>query len=80
VLHSQLATMDPYHCPHVSFLPQEDSGGVVKCQKSAMTEYDTYFDEWCNEKYKMFKEANSWRVDVEEGYNIYDIAAGGNWS
>jgi len=76
-LHSQLATRQTKHCAHISFLPQEDSGGAIKCQHSSLTEYATYFDEWAFEKYNTFMDANSWRVDVPQGYRITSLESMG---
>lgn len=34
ILHSGFAAHNPKHCPHLSFVPQEDWLGRIKCQKS----------------------------------------------
>ena len=35
ILHSVFALNNSKHCPHLSFVPQEDKNGNIKCQKSA---------------------------------------------
>ncbi len=34
LLHASLATENSDHCPHISFLPEEDKNGNIKCQES----------------------------------------------
>mmetsp|Transcript_42413 Transcript_42413/g.70527 ORF Transcript_42413/g.70527 Transcript_42413/m.70527 type:complete len:339 (+) Transcript_42413:63-1079(+) len=34
VLHSAFASTNDFHCPHISYEPEEDDGGQVKCQVS----------------------------------------------
>ena len=34
ILHSAFAAQNENHCPHLSFIPQEDYKGQIKCQKS----------------------------------------------
>lgn len=34
ILHGELARNNQDHCPHISFIPEEDKKGLFKCQKS----------------------------------------------
>ena len=37
LLHGTFVALNPFHCTHTSFRKQEDTEGVLKCQKSKVT-------------------------------------------
>ena len=46
ILHSAFAVNNKEHCSHLSFIPQEDSKGYIKCQESKNTKPEDLFSEY----------------------------------
>jgi len=46
VIHSIFAATNPKHCPHLSFIPQKDIDGVIKCQKSYNQQLTDFFSQY----------------------------------
>jgi len=71
VLHAAFAVKNARHCPHISFEPQEDSKGNIKCQESKSYSSSDYFDK--EDMDGFFDFANDWDIDRGVGYAIIDM-------
>jgi len=43
ILHGSLAKINPFHCPHVSFVDDADSNGDIKCKQSTFKTVEDIF-------------------------------------
>jgi len=70
-LHAVFAAKNARHCPHISFEPQEDSKGNIKCQESKRFEPSDLFDKEDMGSFFLF--ADDWNIDHDLGYAIIDM-------
>jgi len=70
-LHAIFAVNNARHCPHISFEPQEDYKGNIKCQESKRYSSSDYFDKEDMDSFFAF--ADDWNIDRDVGYAIIDM-------
>ena len=61
ILHSVSAAQNEDHCPHLSFIPQEDNKGRIKCQQSKETKPSDIFSTFELDTIK--KQGRGWGFD-----------------
>ena len=69
ILHSVFAAKNKNHCPHLSFIPQEDHHGIIKCQTSKGTKPSDLFSAFELEKIEEI--SHEWGFD--ETQSEYEI-------
>ena len=70
ILHATIAEKNDKHCPHISFEPQVDSEGFIKCQDSAGISAGDLFDAVHFSSFDDFMQNESSGVEAGTGYNI----------
>eukprot|EP00581_Thalassiosira_minuscula_P002991 CAMPEP_0183742550 /NCGR_PEP_ID=MMETSP0737-20130205/64759_1 /TAXON_ID=385413 /ORGANISM="Thalassiosira miniscula, Strain CCMP1093" /LENGTH=840 /DNA_ID=CAMNT_0025978137 /DNA_START=297 /DNA_END=2819 /DNA_ORIENTATION=- len=61
IIHSRFARINPDHCAHLSFEPEEDSKGRIKCQESIGQQFQDFFSKYELESF--LKTAHEWGFD-----------------
>lgn len=79
-LHATFADINPDHCAHISFEPQEDPHGVIKCQKSANISYADIFDEDDFDGFYDYIESKESMIESRDGFVINDLPKQNNIS
>jgi hypothetical protein len=70
-LHTAFASLNPQnHCAHLSFVPQNDSKGILKCQTSNMIEPTNLFDDEDFAFFNNFLNSTSDLVDAN-GFRVH---------
>ena len=70
ILHAVFAEKNDKHCPHISFEPQVDSKGFIKCQDPAGISAGDLFDAVHFASFDDFMQNESSGVEAGTGYNI----------
>jgi len=73
VLHAVFAETNPNHCAHISFEPQEDPNGHVKCQESKMVDPFTLFDPEDIEDFRDWLESPESLIESRSGFRILTL-------
>ena len=68
ILHATFAEKNDKHCPHISFEPQVDSEGFLKCQDSAGISAGDLFDAVHFASFDDFMQSESSGVEAGTGY------------
>ena len=74
-LHGAFALDNNHHCPHISFVPQEDEDGVIKCQESQKTNMTDYFTPEDFDKLEAFRAEHAHVVDLPYGFKTLYVGA-----
>lgn len=72
-LHAVFAQLNSNHCPHISFEPQEDSEGKVKCQKASPLSPSDLFDKEDLEAFLEFLESKESIIESSTGIEILSL-------
>ena len=71
--HAHYASLNSFHCPHISFVPMEDGNGKTKCQTSEGLQATDFFTETDLANFDTFMQENSDRVNYPDGYKMIDL-------
>jgi hypothetical protein len=69
VLHASFAETNPKHCAHISFPPQADRDGKIKCQESEGIKVSDLFSDEDLDAFEHFCKKNG--IDPEIGHSPY---------
>ena len=73
VIHGSFVPHSDKHCPHISFLPVEDSNGNVKCQKSLGIQVEDLFDADDIQRFQDYVDQNGDLVDSDTHFRILSM-------
>lgn len=71
-MHAVFAAKNSHHCAHLSFEPQEDASGQIKCQKPSGKKSLDYFDAEDLEDFRDFLEEKGSFIEDRIGYKILE--------
>lgn len=72
-LHSVFAEKNPMHCAHISFVPQADPMGHIKCQESFRLEVSDLFDEQDLAQFDAFVLSPESGIESLEGFRVITL-------
>jgi hypothetical protein len=75
-LHSAFASQNSAHCAHISFVPQEDLKGTIKCQDSAEIAISDLFDPQDLVTFDSYVQSPESFIESLDGYLVLSIEAG----
>jgi len=70
VLHAAFAKNNENHCAHISFEPQEDPDGNIKCQQNKGLDKFDFFDKQDIENFREFLDSPRSLIESTSGYKI----------